>query len=135
MDYYHDFWIGFLTEQMIRQVVEMALIKCSGCSEKMHSPMLHLHHQLSLLEKLKCYFDEVRGSILSSIEASYEQFEDKLPHSNDLNKDKEIYVNNGRFFLISATPESLYYGRFVCEMNDIYINEGFKLTKKRKIQL
>ena len=135
MDYYHDFWMGFLTEQMIRQVVEMALIKCSGCCDEMHSPMLHLHHQLSLLEKLKCYFYEVRGSILSSIEALYEQFEDKLPHSNDLNKDKEIYVNNGRFFLISATPESLYYGRFICEMNDIYINEGFKLAKKRKIQL
>ena len=88
MEYYHDFWIGYLTEQMIRQVVEMALIKCSGCSDKMHSPMLHLHHQLSLLEKLKCYFDEVKGSILYSIEASYEQFEDKLPHSNGLNKAK-----------------------------------------------
>ena len=69
MDYYHDFWIGFLSEQIVRQAVEMALIKCSGCEGKMHSPLLHLHHQLSLLDKLRTYFEEIRGSLLPTIDA------------------------------------------------------------------
>ena len=132
MDYYHDFWIGFLSEQIVRQAVEMALIKCSGCEGKMHSPLLHLHHQLSLLDKLRTYFEEIRGSLLPTIDALYEQFKNKLPHSDNLDKDKEIYINNGRFFLISLTSEALYYGRYLNETNDSYINEGFTV-KKRKI--
>ena len=133
MDYYHDFWVGFLSEQIARQTVEMAITKCPGCEDKMNSPLLHSHHQLSLLDKLRCYFEEIRGSILPTIDALYEQYKEKLPHSDDLDKDKEIYLKNGRFFLISITAEALYYGRYLNEMNDSYINEGFTLPKKRKI--
>ena len=133
MDYYHDFWVGFLSEQIARQAVEMAIIKCAGCEERMYSPLLHSHHQLSLLDKLRSYFEEIRGSILPTIETLYEQYKVKLPHSDNLEKDKEIYLKNGRFFLISVTAEALYYGRYLNEMNDSYINEGFTLTKKRKI--
>ena len=133
MDYYHDFWIGFLSEQIARQAVEMALIKCPGCDKKMYSPLLHLHHQLSLLDKIRTYFEEIRGSLLPTIDALYEQFKNKLPHSDNLDKDKEIYINNGRFFLISLTSEALYYGRYLNETNDFYINEGFLTVKKRKI--
>ena len=133
MDYYNDFWIGFLAEHIARQAVEMSLIKCVGCQDKIHSPLLHTHHQLSLLDKLRCHFEEIRGSVLPTINALYEQFKGKLPHSDDLDKDTELYIQNGRFFLISATADVLYYGRYLSEMNDSYINEGFKSAKKRKI--
>ena len=133
MDYYHDFWVGFLSEQIARQAVEMAIIKCPGCEDKMYSPLLHSHHQLSLLDKLRRYFEEIRGSILPTVEALYEQYKDKLPHSDDLDKDKEIHFKNGRFFLITATADALYYGRYLNEMNDSCINEGFISAKKRKI--
>ena len=133
MDYYNDFWIGFLAEQIARQAVEMSLIKCVGCQDNMHSPLLHSHHQLSLLDKLRRHFEEIRGSVLPTINALYEQFKNKLPHSDDPDKDMEIYLKNGRFFLISATADALYYGRYLTEMNDFYINEGFKSVKKRKI--
>ena len=133
MDYYHDFWIGFLSEQIVRQAVELTLIKCPGCEDKMYSPLLHLHHQLSLLDKIRTYFEEIRGSLLPTIDTLYEQFKDKLPHSDDLDKDNEVYIKNGRFFLISITSEALYYGRYLNEMNDSFINEGFPPVKKRRI--
>ena len=133
MDYYHDFWIGFLSEQIVRQAVELTLIKCPGCEDKMYSPLLHLHHQLSLLDKIRTYFEEIRGSLLPTISALYDRFKEKLPHSDDLDKDKDTYINNGRFFLISITSEALYYGRYLNEMNDSYINEGFTAVKKRRI--
>ena len=133
MDYYHDFWIGFLTEKFVRKAVEMCLNRCRGCQDKMHSALLHLHHQLSLLEKLRSYFEEVRGTLLPTIDVLYQEFQDKLPHSDDLEKDRKIYINNGRFFLISATADALYFGRYLTEMNDTYINEGFSSVKKRKI--
>ena len=133
MDYYHDFWIGFLSDQIIRQAVETSLLNCAGCRDGLKSPLLHLHQQLSLLDKIVTYFDEIRGSKISQIETLYDQFQVKLPHSSDLNADREIYVKNGRTFLLFATPQSLYHGRYVTEMNDMYINEGFLLAKKRKI--
>lgn len=133
MEYYHDFWIGFLTEKVTRQAVELSVIKCPGCQDKMYSPLLHLHHQLSLLEKLRSYFEEIRGSLLPTIEVLYNEFQDKLPHSDDLEKDRKIYIKNGRFFLISATADALYFGRYLTEMNDSYINEGFLSVKKQRI--
>lgn len=133
MDYYHDLWIGFLTEQIVRQTIEMAVIKCPGCEDNLHSPLLHLHHQMSLLEKVRTYFEEIRGAMLPTIQNLYEQFKDKLPHSEDLDEDKELYIKNGRWFLISITSDALYYGRYMNHFNDSYINEAFSIPKKRRI--
>ena len=126
--------MGFLGESIVRQVVEMAKIRCPGCSDKTHSPLLHLHEQISLLDKLKCYFEEIRGTILPTIRELYEQFKHKLPHSNDPLKDEECYIENGRHFLIKITADALYYGRYLNDMNDSYVNEGFKMAKKKPIQ-
>lgn len=135
-DYFHDFWLGYLTDVLIRQTVEMSILKCPGCQDELKSPLLHLHHQLSLLEKLRCYIDEIRGTVLPTITVLYDEFQNKLPHSDDLEKDKEIYVNNARFFLLSASAETLYYGRYLTEMNDQFINEAFvKKQKAKKTQL
>ena len=129
MDYNNDFWIGFLCEQIIRQCVQMSIIKCPGCDEKLFSPVLHLHHQLSLFDKINHYFEEVRGSILPAVDVYYTQFEEILPHSNDRKKDRIIYNNTATNFLIQAKPETIYYGRYVNSLNDQYINNGFKVKK------
>ena len=127
--YCNDTWIAYLCEQIIRQSNENCISNCPGCNDKLHSPILHLHEQLSLLDKLKTYFGEVRGTILHDIESYYTVFENKLPHSDNKQKDKLIYINVARSFLITATAESLYFGRFLDESNDGFINEAF--TKKK----
>lgn len=135
MDYYHDFWTGFLAAQIVNRSLEISLAKCPGCESKLKSPLLHLHHQLSLLDKIQSHFNEIKGSMLSSLGQLYDQFQDKLPHSEDLQKDKDIYVNNARMFLISVTPDAIYFGRYLTEMNDIYIHEGMIIKKKKLVNL
>ena len=132
MDFYHDTWMGYLTEQIIRQVVAMGTLKCPGCQDKLKSPLLHLCHQQSLLDKMKYYFEEVRGPMLSCIVEYYEQVCELLPHSDDLEYDRDIYCLTGRTWLTIASCEAVYYGRFVSTLNDAYIEKAFVNVKKAK---
>ena len=74
---------------------------------------------------------EVRGGLLTCIPTLYTQFKDKLPYSDNPEKDEELYVQGGRFFLLTLSPEALYYGRYVSEMTDVYIDEGFRVKKSK----
>lgn len=134
MFYYNDNWIAFLTETIIRKVVDLAKMRCPACSDKINSPLLHLHEQLSLLEKTRTYFEEIRGNILPTINELYGQFKHKLPHSNDSAQDEVCYIENGRQFLLTITADALYYGRYLNEMNDSYINEAFRIEKRKPTQ-
>ena len=133
MNYYHDIWIGYLTEIIVRKTVETCINHCSGCRDKLKSPLLHLHHQYSLLDKLHLYINEIRGNLVPIINSLYNDVSHKLPHSDDLMKDKELYTNNARFFLTTSSPESLYFGRYISENNDCIIEELLTPKKKRKI--
>lgn len=132
MDYNNDAWIGCLATLLIRKCVELSLERCPGCQIKLKSPALHQHHQYSLLDKMRLHFEEVRGILLPGIETLYSLIEEKLPHSPDLGKDREIYCNSGTFFLTTANPESVYWGRYVDENNDSFIYGLIPVTKKKK---
>ena len=129
--YFSDLWIGFLCEQIVRQTVQISKIRCPGCESKLKSPLLHQHEQQSLLEKMRIYFEEIRGSVLPAVTELYSQFKEKLPHSDDMKKDEESYVNAGRQFLSNITSDALYYGRFQNEFVDDLIDEGFRIKKKK----
>ena len=124
--YYNDSWLGFLLEKFVRESMIICQKECPGCRDDMKSAVLHIHHQLSLLEKLKKYFEQIRGDILSKISIYYSQFESKLPHSDDLTKDRNIYCCVARTFLITCTVETIYYGRYITEATDSYIAEAFQ---------
>ena len=130
--YCNDNWVAYLCEQIIRQSSQKSISDCPGCNDKLHSPILHLHEQLSLLDKLRKYFQEIRGSILHDMEFHYTIFENKLPHSDDKKKDKLIYLNIARNFVLTATPDSIYFGRFLDETNDSFIDEAFTKKKGKK---
>lgn len=123
-------WIGYLAENVIQKCVSLSLAECTGCKDKMRSDLLHLHHQQSLLQKLQLHFDPIRADMLNSLPSLYKVIEGKLPHSEDKKKDMLIYCNLGRHFLITCSPEALYYGRYINEMNDAFIDEV--LTGKSK---
>ena len=132
--FFNDVWLGFLCEQIVRQSNQLSLLKCPGCEAKLKSPILHLHLQTSLLEKMKMFFEEIRGPLLQSVPQLYDQIQHKLPHSDNLEQDRDAYISIGRQFLMSHTCESVYYGRWVTEFNDDIINEGFRVDKKRHVQ-
>ena len=103
-----------------------------GCKDNMKSPLLHLHNQQSLLEKIQQHFEPVRGEALNSLTNLYKNIESKLPHSEDKKKDMAIYCNVGRNFLITCSPQTIYYGRYVTELNDSFIAEVLDNGKKCK---
>ena len=124
--------MGFLAENIIRKCVSMSLTECPGCKDGMKSEVLHLHSQRSLLEKLQAHFEPARAEILNSITILYKNVEDKLPHSDDRKKDMTIYCNVGRHFLITCSPQTIYYGRHVTEQNDSFIMDVLSNTLKSK---
>ncbi len=110
----------------------MSLTECPGCKDGMKSEILHLHNQRSLLDKLQIHFEPARAEILNSIPTLYKNVEDKLPHSDDRKKDMGIYCNVGRHFLITCSPQTIYYGRYVTEMNDGFITEVLSNNPRSK---
>ena len=132
MDYYHETWIGYLAAIIMKKCNEIASQRCPGCQVNLKSSILHQHHQMSLFEKIKLYSDEVKGAMVKVVTSLYRSLENKLPHSTDIQRDKQMYCDHALFFLTVSTPESLYWGRYIDEKNDDYIN-GLLLTcfKKR----
>ena len=55
--YYNDSWLGFLTENIVRKSIERTENECNGCQDGMKCAILHLHYQLSLLDKIKIYLN------------------------------------------------------------------------------
>ena len=132
MDYSSDLWLSILTACVVNQCTRKCILECPGCNARLKNPILHLHEQLSLLEKLRMHFDEVRGILISTIYSIYDSISHKLPHSPDLNQDKEHYCNNAISFLSSINPDALYWGRYLDENNDILINDLITSMTKQK---
>lgn len=126
-------WVGFLTENVIQKCVSWALADCPGCQDGMKSQILHLHHQLSLLDKIQNHFEKARGEVLGSLPTLYKIFSPSLPHSPDLKKDAVIYCNLGKVFLSTSSPQALYFGRYINNMNDICISDAIVKVKKAKL--
>ena len=122
-------WIGYLAENIIRRCVSLAEINCSGCKDGMKCSILHLHHQLSLLDKIQSHFEAARGEVLNQLHNLYKDIQHKLPHSPDEKKDMTIYCNVGRVFLLTCSPQSIYFGRYVNDMNDSFLSEVLEECK------
>ena len=134
MEYDSNLWIGCLTGVVIPNCTELAIHRCPGCKAKLKSPLLHLHEQYSLLDKLHAYFNEVRGALLPIVGQIYDSVKHKLLHSDDENEDKENYTRHARFFFQTANPEIIYYARYLTEENDkaIDVMIAQKPSRKRK---
>jgi hypothetical protein len=132
MDYSSDLWFATLVAIIFHQSTKKCSEQCPGCSARLRNPVLHLCHQLSLLDKVKIHFDETRGQLLSTIYTIYDSVNHKLPHSPDLDRDKEHYCNNAIVFLNSAHPDSIYWGRYLDESNDILIDNMISCLSNQK---
>ena len=129
MDYSSELWYAILASVVFNECEKKSSEDCPGCKAKLKNPILHEHIQLSLLDKMRTNFNEVRGQILTSICSLYDSVSEKLPHSPDLVKDKEMYTNNAIVFLTSTHPDAMYWGRYLDENNDAIISQ--LLAEKR----
>ena len=130
-------WLAYIVNMFVTNTLLKTKQHCSGCRKDLKSPLLHFHIQASLLEKLKLYFEEVRGDMISSFEECFAAF----VRDTNINLNKDQYLFSGQTFLLLATPESIYYGRFITEDIDARIRPrpctlrilGVGACKKRKL--
>ena len=135
-DYDTNLWLGILTGHIIQKCTELARHRCPACKTELKSPLLHLHEQQSLLEKIHTYFNEVRGILLPMVGQIYDSVKHKfiLRGSDNENIGKENHLGHARFFLQTASPEIVYYARYLTAANDEIISELMtkKTPRKRK---
>ena len=127
-----DLWLGFLTATVIQKCEKLARERCPGCRDKLKSPLLHQCHQHGLMSKLTRFSDEVKGSLLPSLEKLYESAKDAIQGSEG--QDKDMFLSNGRFFLHNTNAGGFYYGRYLTETNDAMVDALLnpKSSNKRK---
>ena len=126
-------WCGFLTENVIRKCVYWTLAECPGCRDGMKNDILHHHHQLSLLDTVQNYFEKARGEVIGSMPTLYKIFSPNLPHGPEPKKDAIIYCKLGNNFLLTSSPQALYFGRYINSLNDTCISEAMVKVKRAKL--
>ena len=130
MLFLENVWLAVLCDRLIRNAMKISEKECPGHKEKLNSPLLHLCGQLSLYEKLVKYFEPAKGNLFKNLENEYTSIDHVIPHSDKPEEDKKYYLEFARNFLLSVTPDAVYFGRYVSEDNDQIIS--LKKTKKRK---
>ena len=83
-----------------------------------------------LYDKLVKYFEPAKGNLFKNLENEYTSIDHVIPHSDKPEDDKNYYLEFARNFLLSVTPDAVYFGRYISEENDQIIS--LKKTKKRK---
>ena len=64
-------------------------------------------------EKIENHFEVARSFVLTHLGEYYLILTEDLPHTDNLEKDKVCYIHIARAFLITCSPQSLYYGKYV----------------------
>ena len=135
MLFLENVWLGVLCDRLVKNARSISEKECPGHKEKFNSPLLHLCQQLSLYEKLAKYFEPAKGDLFKNLEREYNAIEHVVPHSENPEEDKKYYLEFGRNFLLSVTPDAVYFGRYVSEENDQVISlkkEEERTPKKAK---
>ena len=132
MLYFENVWTAALCDSMVRKVCRISEKTCPAHKAGLKSPILHMCQQDSLLDKLGKHFFTAQGELLKTLSKEYETLKPKLPQSDEPEEDRQCYISCGRSFILTVTPEAIYYGRYVNEEADklIYNNTS---TKKRKV--
>ena len=121
MSYFIEYWYSFITTLTVTKCLTLCKERCPVCSNNMASPVLHEHLQLSMLEKIERHLFEARGVMSSKFDEIIAQFMNTLEQNFD-EEERSEFITMGRSFLLSNTPQSLYFGRFVTEETDRYLN-------------
>ena len=131
MLYFENVWIATLCDSLIRKACKLSEKTCPAHKAGLKCPVLHMCQQDSLLEKLTRHFYTAQGELLRALEKEYENISQKLPKSDNPEEDRKCYISCGRSFLLTVTPEAIYYGRFIDEEADKIIYTS--VVKKRKV--
>lgn len=113
-----DNWLAFITAVFVHLCVKKSIQQCPGCQDEKISPLLHRHHQMSLLDKLACYFEPSRTQMLESMDRLLAEFKKKFA---DVVTFEDFLIGEGMNFLTKSTPSTIYFGQYLNEFNDVNV--------------
>ena len=130
-----DVWFAYVVNHIMDKCIIISKEHCQGCQLKWKSAFLHQHEQLPLLKKLELYLDQVRGNLLGiGLESLYKFF----IKNETLSTPKEELLQQTTSIIHHATPQSLYYGRWMTVEHDINFQNMFlkqKRNKRKKLEV
>ena len=112
-----DGWIAYLTNYAIDMCLRRCIDHCTGCIDCKAAPIYHKHIQLGLHEKIACYLDSVRSTVIAEIDHLYLSYSYRLTQTPANPNLIEFGVN----FLKTSTPSDLYYGAYKPSFNETYL--------------
>ena len=124
-----DVWFAYVVNHIMDKCIVISKEHCEGCRLKWKSAFLHQHEQLPLLKKVELYLDQVRGNFLGiELESLYNIF----IKDETLSTPKEELLQQTASIIYHATPQSLYYGRWMTVEHDIIFQNLFLKQKRNK---
>jgi hypothetical protein len=111
-------WKSFIVAEVVKRTLGLAKRECGGCKDGNHCSLLHACQTTSLLRKLECFLDSpIKVAVRQDLESILNQFEFRFI----LLDRRENYIEMGETLLNDLNPQSLYYGRFITQYNDVSI--------------
>ena len=124
-----DVWFAYVVNHIMDRCRVICKEHCKGCQLKWKSAFLHQHEQLSLLEKVDLYLEQVRRNLLGvECECLYRRFTKTEP----LSTPKEELLQQTQCIIRYATPWSLYYGRWMTVEHELIFQGIFQKRKRNK---
>ena len=130
MTFPKDVWFAYVINHIIENCKNVSTEQCKGCQLKWKSAILHQHEQLSLLEKIIKHLDSVRGNLLGiELEGLFKHFAQGGTIS--ASRKKEL-LNQTKTLILCATPQSLYYGRWMSDEYEIIFQDMFARRRRKR---
>ena len=110
----HDDWLGYLVSVFVNETLTHSQECCPGCHDGKNSPLLHVHHQSGLLEKLTMFHSLVRDTMLKKMKNLLEDYISRFPDAKQYDEvDQKTLKSYGRDFLNQSSPRFIYYSHYL----------------------
>ena len=107
-------WFAFLSADIIQRCIERCEQECPACNDGLLAPLLHLHNQFNIREKLDHYYYKIVQEM--DIAELFDRFILQFGWFS-LNRDE--FINIGQYFSRFSTPDAIFYGKYITKDNDL----------------
>ena len=106
-------WFAFLSADIIQRCIECCKQECPACKDGVLSPLLHLHTQSDLYEKVCRYYYRIMQEMIIA-----DLFDRFILQFGWLSLNREEFISIGQYFVRFSTPDAIFYGRYITKEND-----------------
>ena len=132
MSFQKETWFGYVIDHLITTCVDLSKERCEGCQLNLSAAILHTHEQATLLEKIDNFLSEARSNLLGyQLEGLFQKFSRYYKEAKAI---REKLLQEIRTIISVATPQSLYFGRWITVERDNIFKDMIKKRKHAKVK-